>query len=71
MDVENAQTMKKSAGGGVPSGMKKIVAAGAGRKRQSDLTKLLNQQHCLQLRIRPLVDSKEVVDDTVPKRGRL
>jgi hypothetical protein len=58
VDVENAQTMKKSAGGGVPSGMKKIVAAGKGKKRQSNLTALLNQQHCLQLRIRPLVDSE-------------
>jgi hypothetical protein len=58
VDVENAQTMKKSAGGGVPSGMKKIVAAGAGRKRQSDLTKLLSQQHYLRLRTRPLVDSE-------------
>lgn len=63
--------MKKSAGGGVLNEMK-IVAAGKGKRRQSDLPTLLSQQHCLRLRTQPLVDSKgEVVDDTVPKRGRL
>lgn len=57
MDVENAQTMKKSAGGSVLNEMKKSDVAGKG-KMQSNLTKLLSRQHCLRLHTRPLVDSE-------------